>query len=141
MEDVDSEKQKPLPCHFHTPCLQLTKDESKARIHWQAKGNSVAKDYIPKQLARKVARPRLEHLMDPEDYGDVVVSDLFLCSPDANEGLASFPGQLPISALAKQFPGMHPLDWSLGFCQWQHVSKEAACTVHSYGVDTTGACD
>ena len=42
MEDVDSEKQKPLPCHFHTPCLQLTKDESKARIHWQAKGNVVA---------------------------------------------------------------------------------------------------
>ena len=85
-----------------------------------------AKDYIPKQLARKVARPRLEHLMDPEDYGDVVVSDLFLCSPDANEGLAFFAEQLPVSALAKQFPGIHPLDWSLGFCQWQHVSKDAA---------------
>ena len=37
MEDVDSEKQKPLPFHFQTPCLQFTKDESKARIHWQAK--------------------------------------------------------------------------------------------------------
>ena len=42
MEDVDSEKQKPLPFHFQTPCLQFTKDESKARIHWQAKGNVVA---------------------------------------------------------------------------------------------------
>ena len=42
MEDVDSEKQKPLPFHFQTPCLQFTKDESKSRIHWQAKGNVVA---------------------------------------------------------------------------------------------------
>ena len=42
MEDVDSEKQKPLPFHFQTPCLQFTKDESKARIRWQAKGNVVA---------------------------------------------------------------------------------------------------
>ena len=42
MEDVDSEKQKPLPFHFQTPCLQFTKDESKARIHWQARGNVVA---------------------------------------------------------------------------------------------------
>ena len=42
MEDVDSEKQKPLPFHFQTPCLEFTKDESKARIHWQAKGNVVA---------------------------------------------------------------------------------------------------
>merc|ERR1712020_448439 len=42
MEDVDSEKQTPLPFHFQTPCLQFTKDESKARIHWQAKGNVVA---------------------------------------------------------------------------------------------------
>ena len=42
MEDVDSEKQEPLPFHFKTPCLQFTKDESKARIHWQAKGNVVA---------------------------------------------------------------------------------------------------
>ena len=31
-----------LPFNFHTPCLQLTKDESKARIQWQAKGNVVA---------------------------------------------------------------------------------------------------
>ena len=42
MDAKSREKQKPLPCHFHTPCLQLTKDESKARIHWQAKGNVVA---------------------------------------------------------------------------------------------------
>ena len=42
MEDVDSEKQKPLLFHFQTPCLQFGKDESKARIHWQAKGNVVA---------------------------------------------------------------------------------------------------
>ena len=42
MEDVDSEKQKSFPCHVQTPCLQFTKDESKARIHWQAKGNAVA---------------------------------------------------------------------------------------------------
>ena len=42
MEDVDSEKQKPLPFHFQTPCLEFTKDESKARIRWQAKGNVVA---------------------------------------------------------------------------------------------------
>ena len=37
MEDVDSEKQKPLPFHFQTPCLQFTKDESKARIRWLVK--------------------------------------------------------------------------------------------------------
>ena len=42
MEDVDSEKQKPLRFNFQTPCLQFTKDESTARIRWQAKGNVVA---------------------------------------------------------------------------------------------------
>ena len=42
MEDVDSEKQKPLRFNFQTPCLQLTKDESKARIRWQAKSNVIA---------------------------------------------------------------------------------------------------
>ena len=42
MEDVDPEKQKPLPFHFQTPCLELTKDESKARIRWQAKSSVVA---------------------------------------------------------------------------------------------------
>ena len=42
MEDVDSEKQKPLPFQFQIPCLQFTKDESNARIRWQAKGNVVA---------------------------------------------------------------------------------------------------
>ena len=55
MEDVDSEKQKPLPFHFQIPCLQFTKDESKARIRWQAKGNVVAshKQHMVKSVSEE----------------------------------------------------------------------------------------
>ena len=42
MEDVDSEKQKPLPFRFQTPFLECSKDKSKARIHWQQQGLIVA---------------------------------------------------------------------------------------------------
>ena len=40
--EADSEKQKPLPFNFRAPCLQVAKDNSKARIFWQAKGQIVA---------------------------------------------------------------------------------------------------
>ena len=67
MEDVDSEKQKPFPFHFQTPWLQFTKDESKARIRWQAKGKVVVnhKEHMVKSVSKEGSRTSLNSSWKP----------------------------------------------------------------------------
>ena len=42
VREAGSEKQKPLPFNFRAPWLEFTKDNIKARIWWEAKGQIVA---------------------------------------------------------------------------------------------------
>ena len=135
MEDVDSEKQKPLPFHFQTPCLQFTKDESKARIHWQAKGNvaanhkqhmvnSVSKDnntslyssWMPSAEATRKHEALLAELRQGTSW-----LNMHKMTAKACEAIRPLPRNV---AMPKVEP--HPSDKTLARIHWQQMGRDVA---------------
>ena len=135
MEDVDSEKQKPLPFHFQIPCLQFSKDASKARIRWQAKSNVVANhrqymvnsvskenktslhsSWMPSAEAKRKHEALLAELRQGTSWLNMYQTTAKVCEPEK---------PLPHNfAMPKVEP--HPSDKKLARINWQQMGRHVA---------------
>lgn len=74
--------------------------------------------------ARKITWTRMGGLATA-DFHSCRVADLASASPDSKGGLALLPETMRLSVLATSFFDLHPMLWSLVFCQWTDAGVDA----------------
>ena len=133
--EADSEKQKPLPFNFRAPCLQVTKDKSKARIFWQAKGQIVAdhKQHMVKSVGKDnrtslvsswmlstEAKRQLETLLADLQQGTSWLN-MYMIAAKACEEVKPLPHNFAMPRVEQ-----HPSDKRLARIHWQQKGKDVA---------------
>ncbi|CAK0896890.1 unnamed protein product [Prorocentrum cordatum] len=87
-----------------------------------------ALNYIPAWHARKITWSRLGGLKEPagpSDFYSARVGDLVRARPDSKGGLSLLPPRMRLSTLCSAFGHIHPMLFSLAYCQWTNLGVGA----------------